>query len=62
MSTVALLFFVIINGHMTPAPWPPTQQPITKADCIANASYFNNASIKDAGGHSVIAFCLIDEP
>jgi hypothetical protein len=26
------------------------------------ALYFNNAQIKDASGHSVIAFCLIDEP
>ena len=62
MSTVAIIFFVVINGHMVIAPFPPQQNNIAKFDCNLRALYFNEAEINDAQGRTIHAYCLIDEP
>jgi hypothetical protein len=62
MSTVAIIFYIVVSGHMVTAPFPPQQNNIAKFDCNTHALYFNEAEIKDAQGHIVYAYCLIDEP
>jgi hypothetical protein len=62
MSTIAIVFYIVVAGHMVVAPFPPQQNNIAKFDCNMHESYFNMAEIKTADGKRVYAHCLIDEP